>query len=353
MFLFPFKGISQLSFSGFEHLFTTPKGYIVPYTAQPPKIDGSLADEAWQAAPWTDTFVDIEGVKKPRPQYSTRVKMLWSDSSLFIAAQMEEPHVWATLKQHDAIVYHDNDFEVFIDPDSDTHQYFEFEVNAYNTILDLFMPKPYRNGAQAMLSYNAPGLQSAIKVQGTLNNPSDKDTGWTVEMAIPFSAIYLGNYWRAPREGALWRINFSRVQWDTDVVDGKYIKRKDAAGKPLPEYNWVWSPQGVINMHYPERWGFLQFTKSGTSNVAFTMPEEEARKQYLWLVYYRQKAYFSKWGKFAASLKDLDIATASLPVKGKTNVLKMEATSRQFTVYLTDNRSTFSINNDGLIQAVK
>ena len=27
------------------------------------------------------------------------------------------------------------------------------------------------------------------------------------------------------------------------------------------EDNWVWSPQGEIAMHLPERWGFLQFSE--------------------------------------------------------------------------------------------
>jgi hypothetical protein len=58
-----------------------------------------------------------------------------------------------------------------------------------------------------------------------------------------------------PKEGDEWRVNFSRVQWRLDVVDGKY--RKMAGTK---EDNWVWSPQGVINMHVPEKWGVVRFT---------------------------------------------------------------------------------------------
>ena len=143
---------SQISFEGFEHLFTPPKAYTAPYTQHTIKVDGDINEKAWQAAAWTDSFVDIEGSGKPQPKYKTRVKLLWNDSCLFVAAELEEPHVWANLKQHDNIVYYDNDFEVFLDPGNDVHQYFEIEVNALNTILDLFMPKPYRNGGVAMLS---------------------------------------------------------------------------------------------------------------------------------------------------------------------------------------------------------
>jgi len=45
------------------------------------------------------------------------MQMLWDDECLYIAAEMEEPHLWATLTEHDSIIFHDNDFEVFLDPD--------------------------------------------------------------------------------------------------------------------------------------------------------------------------------------------------------------------------------------------
>ena len=62
---------------------------------------------------------------------------------------MEEPHVWGTLTKHDSVIFHDNDFEVFIDPNGDTLEYYEFEINALNTGWDLFLDKPYRQGGRA------------------------------------------------------------------------------------------------------------------------------------------------------------------------------------------------------------
>lgn len=346
-------GNAQPSFAGMEHLFTTPKSYIVPYSAQAPVIDGNLAEGTWQQSPWSEVFTDIEGDKKAKPAFQTKVKMLWTDSSLFIAAELQEPHVWGNLTQHDAIIYQDNDFEIFIDPANSTHQYFEIEVNALNTILDLLMPKPYRNGAGAMLSFDICQLQSAIKVHGTLNNAADQDVGWTVEMAIPFRALYTGNRWKAPEEGALWRINFSRVQWHTEIKDDRYVKSRDANGKVLPENNWVWSPQGVVNMHYPERWGYLQFTrKTLGANSTFQLPYNEKRKQYLWLLYYRQKEYQQKHRKYAASLKDLNITTNEVAVEKMVNKLKVEATSRQFTVSISDGNNTLLLNEEGFVQSI-
>ncbi|HQI44441.1 MAG TPA: hypothetical protein PK949_10040, partial [Dysgonamonadaceae bacterium] len=65
-----------------------------------------------------------------------------------------------------------------------------------------------------------------------------------------------------PSAGDQWRVNFSRVEWHTNIENGKYVKKKDpVSGKPLPEENWVWSPQGVVDMHRPEMWGFVHFLR--------------------------------------------------------------------------------------------
>jgi len=205
--------------------------------------------------------VDIEGARKPSPRLATRVKLLWDDSYLYVAAELEEPDLWATFTTRDTVIYFENDFEVFIDPDGDRLRYVELEVNALGTVWDLFLPRPYRDGGSAVNGYDMVGLQVAVGLDGTLNDPSDRDRGWTVEMALPWTA--LGDSGRTavpPADGARWRINFSRVQWDRDTVDGRYRKRIDpATGKPFPEHNWVWSPQGQIDMHLPERWGIVTF----------------------------------------------------------------------------------------------
>lgn len=348
---------SQLDspFAGLEHLFTPPRQYRTHFTKQSPKIDGKLDDAAWQMAPWSESFVDIEGNTKPLPALATRVKMIWNDSCLFIAAEMQEPHLWATLKQHDEIIYHDNDFEVFIDPDNNTQQYYELEINALNTVLDLFMAKPYRNNSQAMIHWNLAHLRSAVQVQGTLNDARDTDKAWTVELAIPFQSVSLGNQTKVPQEGDMWRINFSRVQWDTEIKDGKYIKKKDANGRALPEYNWVWSPQGVVNMHFPERWGYLQFSrqKANQQAQAFELPYAEKQKRYLWLMYYRQKNYQETHRCYARSLAELGLAKSQILIDEFPNQLRLEANQYQFIALIeSPNHTTWRIDQDGLVQAL-
>jgi hypothetical protein len=234
--------------------------YRAPHLAAAPRIDGRLDDPAWARVPWSATFVDIEGAARPAPRWRTRMKIAWDRDHLYLAAEMEEPHLWATLTARDAVIFHDNDFEWFIDPDGDTRRYFELEINALGTVWDLFLDKPYRMGGRADNGWDITGLRSAVHLDGTLNDPRDTDRGWSVEMAVPWTAFAdSGRTVIPPPPGSRWRINFSRVQWELDVQADSYVKRRGADGKPLPEQNWVWSPQGVINMHLPEHWGVVEF----------------------------------------------------------------------------------------------
>jgi hypothetical protein len=243
----------------------TTTRYVAVRASGPIVVDGRLDEPAWAEAAWSAPFTDIEGAIRPAPRHLTRMKLVWDSAALYIGAELEEPDLWGTLTERDAVIYHDNDFEVFLDPDGDGLAYFELEINALGTVWDLFLPKPYRAGGHAVNEWDIAGLRSAVALQGTLNNPADRDSSWTVELAIPFEALAAGGVATAvPGDGTQWRVNFSRVQWDLDVSDGEYRKVIDrASGRPAREHNWVWSPQGVIDMHRPERWGVVEFSSSG------------------------------------------------------------------------------------------
>lgn len=244
-----------------------PLEYNCRYSATDPVIDGDLSDAAWKKTAWTSDFTDIRGKGHSKPRFRTRAKMLWTAKGLHVAAELADPHVWGTLRKKNAIIFHDNDFEIFLDPDGDTLNYYEFEINALGTIWELTLDKPYSRGGKARHGTNLPGLKSAVLVNGTLNRPGDTDSGWTVEVFLPWKdlTVYQGRMTSPPRDGDTWRINFSRVQWRHEVKDGRYLRIPRHGTKipegEHPEDNWVWSPQGVINMHLPEKWGRLVFVR--------------------------------------------------------------------------------------------
>ncbi len=282
-----------------------PNTYRALFASSPLILDGKLDDAAWNLVPWTADFVDIEGPAKPTPRYRTRAKMLWDERYLYVAAELEEPDVWATLRAHDEIVFHDNDFEIFIDPDGDGRAYYELETNCLGTIFDLFLPRTYRDGGPAVHTWDCVRLVTKIAVQGSVNDPRDDDKGWTLEWAIPWASLIAPSKGdqktddkplppvveerqrngAAPKDGEMWRINFSRVQWKHNFEEldekGARVGPKNRSPVPLPdnnaitqsplkryekkkgesEGNWVWSPQWVVDMHVPDRWGKVTFVR--------------------------------------------------------------------------------------------
>jgi hypothetical protein len=299
-----------------------PRQYVCYRAAGPIAIDGKPDEASWAAAPWTEYFVDIEGDLKPEPPLRTRAKMLWDEDYFYFAAVLEEPHLWATLTERDAVMYLNDDFEIFIDPDGDGQWYYEFEMNAHNAIWDLLLTQPYRVDTirpKYINGWDIKGIKTAVHLEGTLNDPSDEDEYWSLEVAMPWEAlIELVPGRRKPQPGEQWRVNFSRVDWHLDIRDGAYHKKIDpATGKERrwPEENWVWSPSGRVDMHQVETWGFVQFSgqAAGQGSEAFVELPAEKVKWALWQLYLQQAIHLKQYGRYADALERLSLPEVGLP----------------------------------------
>ncbi len=315
-----------------------PPVYVCQRATKPFSLDGNILKEFWEDAPFTDDFVDIEGADFPKQPYSkTRAKMLWDSENFYFGAILYGDEIWGTLTERDCVIFYDNDFEIFIDPDSDSHGYFEYEMNVLNTVWDLFLPKPYRDQGRPLNGWDIHGLQSAVHVEGEINNPSAKNTYWSVEVVIPFKALMeMSSRKSAPVAGDYYRVNFSRVQWPVDIVDNTYVKRQ------CPEENWVWAPTGVINIHYPELWGFVFFSEG---EKRYTIPAEELLSWELRRLYYYEHRYYESHGCFTKDIEELDIPDFSV-------VPRVEATTNCFeaSLYTGDGARGVSIQQEGLVQ---
>ncbi len=326
----------------------SPKSYVAHYTKESIDIDGSTLESSWSKAKPTELFMDIEGSKIPK--YKTTVKMLWDDEYFYFLAEMEEPHVWGNLKQRDTIIFYDNDFEIFIDPDNDTHNYYEFEVNALNTLWDLFITKPYREGTPVLNDWDANGFKSSVKVNGTINNPNDTDKGWVIEIAIPFKVFRTSYYHKNIPKDKFWRVNFSRVNWDFELQNSKYSRKRDDNGKFKPEYNWVWSPIGVINMHQPENWGYVYFSsKEVGENDDFKIPEDEKVKRSLYQLYRKQKEYYKKNNRWALTFKELGAHDLLIDGNKVVKTIENHQTGWNIMVVSPYTKHLFVIKEDGKI----
>jgi len=265
------------------------------YTAyridHPIQVDGILDENGWKKAPRSPRFVDIL-TGKPT-MYDTRAAVLWDDQNMYVGFWVDEPNVKATFKDYGSPIYYNNDVEVFI---AGKDAYYEFEINAFNTIYEVFFiwEQAYDKGGFAAVpelsrtnskvtgfngvgftkhprgrrlgswAFRFPGLQTAVHIDGTINDDKDKDKGWTVELCFPWK----GMEWLAkadnralpPRDGDVWRIDFSRFnQYKAPPPE------RDSGG-------WVWSRHGIWDSHIPECFPYINFSTNNVMAVKAQAP---------------------------------------------------------------------------------
>ena len=168
-----------------------------------------------------------------------------------------------------------------------------------------------------------------------------------MEIAIPWS-VYKTSYYQdiVPRD-KFWRVNFSRVNWNYDITNGKYSRKKDENEKYLPEYNWVWSSQGVINMHEPEKWGYVYFSSKEAKTDAFTIPDDEKIKWAMYELFRKQKAHHNKYKTWITSLIELQEAEVIINDEIITLVLENHKTGFNLTAISPFTKKELILTEDG------
>ena len=262
-----------------------PSDYIARKIESTIQVDGNTQKEIWQNATWSKRFVDM--VTGDPGMYHTHVAILWNDTHLYFAFEAEEPAVEAKQTKRDSIVFLDNDLELLIDGGD---CYYELEVNAANTIYEVFFiwkdaytkggrfdipqfdvhqDQAYtfggdydRSGASfwkgthprgirwAFTNYDLADLETAVHIDGILNDKSHVDKGWSLEISIPWSSLGLLANGRSlpPSSGDVWNMLLGRFQ--KLIVGGKEVQ---------PHPAMVLNSHGVYDTHLPEKWSRIEF----------------------------------------------------------------------------------------------
>ena len=220
-----------------------PNSPLPTYTAArrqgPIHIDGVLDESDWKRAASTGPFV--QSLTGASTKYRTEAKLLYDDEFLYVAFTCEDEDVWSDFTHHDDKIYTQEAVELFVDADGDGKTYNELEIAPTNATFDAYFPAR-RQGMD--LSWES-GMVSAVKVDGTLNNPSDLDKGWVAEAKIPLKSFASPPH-MPPLAGDKWRINLYRLDWHT----GRRINEGSA-----------FSPLFQGDFHNLPRFGWLEFGK--------------------------------------------------------------------------------------------
>jgi hypothetical protein len=215
--------------------------YTVQRTRGVVTIDGVLNEESWLKAVSTGNFVLTDSLGKP--QSSTSAKALWDSLNLYIAFECADSDIIGRMNRRDDKLWEEEVIEVFFAPASpEKFGYTEIEISPANTVLDLYV-REVRGSMPVALPYNTYTLniRSATQIRGTINNSADKDTSWTVEMALPLADIQPINL-PPIADGDKWRMNLYRI----DRFPTKELS--------------AWSPTMVNRFHVPSRFGEIVFS---------------------------------------------------------------------------------------------
>jgi hypothetical protein len=175
------------------------------------KIDGVIDDVAWDKAQVLQDFSTFWEKRKARS--ATKARLLWDDQYLYFCAEMEDVDLYADVKEHNGLCWENDVFELFFKPHEDQLGYYEFQVNALNTQLEMFLPSRGAGGYRRFQTVGKLGTESAVKLNGTLNDWTDKDKGWTVEGRIPWKAFAPTG--GRPKAGDKWRFALCRYDYST------------------------------------------------------------------------------------------------------------------------------------------
>jgi hypothetical protein len=189
-----------------------------------------------------------------------------------------EPNVTATLTERDSYIWLDNDVEFFL---AGEDCYYELEVNAFGTRYEVFFVEQAaltpssrflpefdlyrrdvdvlagfqdtsRNGRYpkrwAFRDWDFPGLRTAVRIDGRINDPSHTDNGWTLELALPWAgmASLFGGRALPPEPGESLRAQFFRFEL-VDAPDGQ------------ASLGWALNSHGVYDSHVLDRFAHLVF----------------------------------------------------------------------------------------------
>lgn len=209
--------------------------YHVKRVTRAPVLDGVLAAGEWDAA----EPVVLRGSFDGRPvALRTEARLLRDDANLYVAFDVQDPDVWGTYRKQDEPLYEQEVVEVFLDANADGRTYNELQVSPHGVHFDASFPAR-RTGMT--LAWDS-GMRSAVKVRGTLDDPSDRDEGWRVELAIPFRTLAEVPH-VPPRAGDRWRFNLYRLE---------HLERREVEGQ-------AFSPLFVGDFHALPRFGWLVF----------------------------------------------------------------------------------------------
>ena len=214
-------------------------------------IDGKMDEPSWQKAETRTLDYYYRWDKVPVPdKQKTVFRMLWDEENLYLFYECKDSCLTAREKNHDSEPYYDDCAEFFCIPVADSlNIHFAFELNLYKVAYDFVQFENFYNGKPAVIKSYNPAYKVGVTYEGTLNDDTDKDKGWKMEIAIPFSVFANTNSFFPAKKGTRW--TFQAARQDRNVLSDR-----SRTGSVIFPLNAV-----TKNIHQSSRFGLMEFVE--------------------------------------------------------------------------------------------
>lgn len=211
-------------------------------------IDGKNDEMIWRKAEARE-FNNHYREEKPSDRQKSSFRMVRDAQYLYVFFEFEDQFLTARETNPDSEPYLDDCAEIFIIPAPDSlDSHIGFELNIYKASNDFIYFNNYYQDRDYVLKGFDPEFNAGVTYSGSLNDNSDTDQGWTLELAIPFDNFRNLPNQLFPGDQVKWA--FQAVRQDRNEVEGSRISTSTL----FPIYD---ISKGV---HQVNRFGLMEFS---------------------------------------------------------------------------------------------
>ncbi|MFQ3548410.1 MAG: carbohydrate-binding family 9-like protein [Armatimonadota bacterium] len=221
--------------------------YSCNYIKEKIVVDGKLDESIWQTAEIINLKIPVTN---DIPESKTEVRLLWDNKYLYVGFKAYDKDIWSYYTEHDSKTFTEDCLEIFIQPDIDKPDYYNFEINALGTVYDAYSKVRNAGGEDChrWSKWNCNDLKVGINIEGTINDYSDIDSYWILECAIPFKSLPSLNN-KKPNSGDIWKFHVARYDYSI------YLEKSD--GKELSSNATL----SKVDFHNVDEWEKIVFIR--------------------------------------------------------------------------------------------
>jgi len=191
------------------------QAYRCPASSVTLEIDGKLDEADWSRAEKLPINLVFRPLESSAPIPKGSVQLLWDEQYLYVGFSCEDDDIWSYGEIPDEDMWLGDVVELFVKPSRDHLNYFEFVVAPNAVMYDAHYAS---RGSGTIHRFRTWSSEARVASQrdGTDGDWKDDDRGYTVEIAIPWSAFSVKSL---PPVGETWTFGAFRYDYSKSYED--------------------------------------------------------------------------------------------------------------------------------------